>query len=100
MARTTLKLAGALSGVALIAIAQAAGDHDAAELFRHAGQSSEYFKHSYGYAVFPNVGKGGLVVGAAHGSGHVYANGVPLGKITLNQVSIGAQAGGQDYSEM
>jgi len=27
---------------------------------------------SAGYAVFPNVGKGGLIVGGAHGDGLVY----------------------------
>jgi hypothetical protein len=48
---------------------------DTAALFKNAGQSASFFHNSYGYAVFPTVGKGGFVVGAAHGSGHVYRHG-------------------------
>lgn len=50
-----------------------ADDYDATiKIFRDAGQSGAFFDKSYGYAVFPTVGKGGLIVGGAHGSGHVY----------------------------
>ena len=28
------------------------------DLFRHAGESAWFFQHCYGYAVFPNIGKG------------------------------------------
>ena len=31
-------------------------------------EMQEWFDTSYGYAVFPNVGKGGLGIGAAHGN--------------------------------
>jgi lipid-binding SYLF domain-containing protein len=60
----------------------------------------EYFDSSAGYAVFPNVGKGGLVVGGAHGKGVVYEKGTAVGKASLSQASIGAQAGGQNFSEV
>jgi lipid-binding SYLF domain-containing protein len=60
----------------------------------------KFFDHSAGYAVFPNVGKGGLVVGGAGGTGFVYEKGKVVGKTTLSQVTIGAQAGGQAYSEI
>jgi lipid-binding SYLF domain-containing protein len=73
---------------------------DTISLFRNAGESGEFFKHSHGYVVFPTVGKGGLVVGAAHGSGHVYEMGKFVGEAKLNQVSVGLQAGGQAYSEI
>ena len=33
---------------------------DTANLFRKAGQSAQFFKTAYGYAVFPTIGKGGL----------------------------------------
>ncbi len=69
-------------------------------LFENAGQSSAYFDNSYGYAVFPTIGKGGLVVGAAHGNGTVYAQDVRVGHVTMNQLSVGAQAGGEAYSEI
>jgi lipid-binding SYLF domain-containing protein len=69
-------------------------------LFKNAGQSASFFSKSYGYAVFPTIGKGGLVVGAAHGTGHVYAAGKYVGDTKMNQVSVGFQAGGQAYSEI
>ena len=73
---------------------------DTAALFRNAGQSASFFHNSYGYAVFPTVGKGGFVVGAAHGSGHVYRHGTYVGDTTVNQLSVGFQAGGQAYSQI
>lgn len=73
---------------------------DAANLFRHAGQSAAFFHNCYGYAVFPTIGKGGLVVGAAHGNGHVYEHGKYAGDTSMTQVSVGAQAGGQAYSQI
>ena len=35
---------------------------DTANLFRNAGQSADFFKTAYGYAVFPTIGKGGVGV--------------------------------------
>ncbi len=73
---------------------------DTTELFRNAGESADFFKHCYGYALFPTIGKGGLAIGGAYGSGHVYEKGVWIGDATLKQVSIGFQAGGQAYSQV
>jgi lipid-binding SYLF domain-containing protein len=73
---------------------------DTVSLFKNAGQSADYFGDSYGYAIFPTIGKGGLVVGAAHGSGHVYEQGHYIGNTKMTQLSVGAQAGGQAYSEI
>jgi lipid-binding SYLF domain-containing protein len=73
---------------------------DTVELFKNAGQSAAYFNDSYAYAVFPTIGKGGLVVGAAHGTGHVYEQGKYIGNASMTQVSVGAQAGGQAYSQI
>lgn len=61
---------------------------------------TRFFSHSVGYAVFPTVGKGGLCVGGAYGSGVLYAGGKPAGKATLTQVTVGFQLGGQAYSEV
>ena len=55
---------------------------------------------SYGYAVFPKVTKGALGIGGAGGKGIVYQNHVPTGESTLSQVTIGFQAGGQQYKEV
>lgn len=53
-----------------------------------------------GYAVFPTVGKGGLVVGGAFGRGVVYENGQMVGYAAIKQGTVGAQIGGQSYSEL
>ena len=73
---------------------------DTIAIFKNAGQSGTFFAKSYGYALFPNIGKGGLGVGAAHGSGRVYAKGKQIGDTTMNQVSVGLQAGGQAFSQI
>ena len=69
-------------------------------LFEHAGQSSNFFKTCYGYAVFPTVGKGGFVVGGAHGNGRAYVHGKYVGDTSVTQLSVGFQAGGQAYSQI
>jgi lipid-binding SYLF domain-containing protein len=53
-----------------------------------------------GYAIFPNVGKGGLVVGGAQGRGEVFQNGNFIGYAQLQQASVGLQAGGQTFREL
>lgn len=58
------------------------------------------FKDAYGYVIFPNVGKGALVVGGAGGKGIVYEKGMEIGKGKMIQVTVGAQAGGQSYREV
>jgi lipid-binding SYLF domain-containing protein len=68
------------------------------KLFQHAGESASYFKSSYGYAVFPTIGKAGLGIGGARGSGCVYQQGKQVGTATMTQVSFGWQAGAQGYS--
>ena len=61
---------------------------------------AKFFNNSYGYVIFPNVGKGGLGVGGAAGNGVVYEQGNMIGYAKLTQVSIGFQAGGQAYREV
>lgn len=73
---------------------------DAIKLFRSAGQSARFFNNSYGYALFPTIGKGGFVVGAAHGPGRVYVKGAHVGDASMTQLTVGAQIGGQAYSQM
>jgi lipid-binding SYLF domain-containing protein len=57
-------------------------------------------KKGHGYSLFPNVGKGGLVVGGAYGRGVVYEQGQHIGYSDLTQGSVGLQAGGQSFSEL
>lgn len=60
----------------------------------------EFFHRAVGYVVFPGAGKGGLGIGGAHGTGVLFEHGMPVGKVTMSQVTIGAQAGGQEFSEI
>jgi len=60
----------------------------------------KFFDASAGYAVFPTVTKGAMGVGAAHGDGEVIVHGAVIGTTSLTQVTIGAQLGGQQYSEI
>ena len=55
---------------------------------------------SAGYAVYPNVGAAGAIVGGAYGRGVVFEDGRPAGFTELNQGSVGATIGGQTYSQM
>ena len=61
---------------------------------------NKFFNGAQGYAVFPTVGKGGFGIGAARGRGLVYERGAVVGETILTQVTIGAQLGGQTYSEV
>jgi lipid-binding SYLF domain-containing protein len=73
---------------------------DTIAMFKKAGESAKFFDTSYGYAIFPTIGKAGLGVGAAHGDGRVYAQGKHVGDTSMTQVSVGLQAGGQAYSQI
>lgn len=61
---------------------------------------NRFFDESAGYAVFPTVGKGGIGLGGAYGSGVVFEGGSSIGSTSLTQVTIGLQLGGQAYSEI
>ncbi len=80
--------------------AHAADYRQTINMFKNASQSAEFFHNSYGYAVFPAVGEGSFIVGAAHGDGRVYAHGVRVGTTAVTQLSVGFQAGGEAYSEI
>ena len=59
-----------------------------------------YFDQAYGYAVLPTVGKGAFIAGVGYGRGWYFENGKPIGKVSITQLSAGAQIGGQAYSEV
>jgi lipid-binding SYLF domain-containing protein len=60
----------------------------------------QLFNSSYGYVIFPNVGKGAAIVGGAGGHGTVYEKGKSIGTATMVQATVGAQVGGQAYREV
>lgn len=55
---------------------------------------------SAGYAVFPSIGKGAVGIGGAYGKGVLYERGRAVGYCDLSQATIGAQLGGQSYTEI
>ena len=61
---------------------------------------TDFFKKSVGYAVRPRVGKGGFIIGGARGTGLVYEQGKLIGHVVMTQATVGAQIGGQSFSEL
>jgi lipid-binding SYLF domain-containing protein len=61
---------------------------------------NDLLKNSYGYAIFPSVGKGAAGIGASYGRGEVWANGKLVGYADMTQATIGASLGGQTYAEL
>jgi lipid-binding SYLF domain-containing protein len=98
----TIKGAWLVFATMLLAAAPALADKysDTISLFKNAGQSATFFSKSYGYAVFPTIGKAGLGIGGAHGDGRVYEKGKYVGDTSMSQLSIGFQAGGEGFSEI
>ena len=60
----------------------------------------EFLDKAHAYAIFPGVGKGGFIAGGAYGRGEVYEGGTMIGFADVSQATIGAQAGGQEFSEL
>jgi hypothetical protein len=78
-----------------------AGEYeDTIKVFTNAGESGDFFEKSYGYAIFPTIGKGGFGIGAAYGSGRVYQKSKYVGDTSMTQVTIGLQLGGQAFSQV
>ena len=68
-------------------------------MFKDAG-ASDMFSGSYGYALFPTIGKGGFVVGGAYGDGRVYEQGTYIGDTSMVQLTVGFQLGGTGFSQV
>jgi lipid-binding SYLF domain-containing protein len=74
-----------------------------ADLQRADTSMGTFFTNAAGCAIFPDVGKGGFIIGGARGSGLVFVKGgnmVPIGRTTMTQASVGAQIGGQTFDEV
>jgi lipid-binding SYLF domain-containing protein len=68
--------------------------------FREADpEMAAFFDQAHSYAIFPTVGKGGVGIGGAYGKGVLFHGGQAVGEVSLSQVTIGFQWGGQAYSE-
>lgn len=58
-----------------------------------------FFENAAGYAVFPSIGKGGVIVGGAYGKGLVIVDERVAGHTTMTQATVGLQLGAQKYSQ-
>jgi lipid-binding SYLF domain-containing protein len=108
MKRTAIALLGVVLGIMISGPVWAEEDADretkareTVAMFKKTDPTLKtFFNESAGYAVFPTVGKGGIIIGGAYGKGVVFAGGSAIGKTSLTQATIGAQLGGQAYSEI
>lgn len=71
-----------------------------ADFIKADGLIKNLFDNSYGYVIFPNVGKGAIGIGGAAGNGAVFQKGNHIGMAKMTQVSVGFQWGGQAYREV
>lgn len=71
------------------------------EFFKQYRSLDRFFENAYGYVVFPNVYKGGLILfGGGHGTGYVYEQSTLVGHSSITQLNFGPQLGGQSFSEI
>ena len=64
----------------------------ALENFRDQSATAPFFAESVAYALFPTIG--------AFGKGRAYRGGQYVGNVSMGQITIGFQLGGQAYSEI
>ncbi len=70
-----------------------------AEMLDKDPDMQRFFDSAVAYVIIPTVGKGGIGIGGARGKGLLYENGAITAEVTLTQLTIGFQWGGQAYSE-
>ncbi len=100
---SAMAITTAWAGQKSVADEQAEVDKDyqnTVKIFEGAGESGNFFANSYGYALFPTIGKAGLIIGGAHGKGRVYEQGEHVGNTSVTQGSIGLQIGAQAFSQI
>jgi len=113
LAKMTTSLALAVAGCAMIAgcatapstkaekqSLQQQADATLSEMIARDPALRDVTRNALAYAVFPSIGKGGVLVGGAYGKGILYEGGVPTGFVSVEQASIGAQLGGQSFAEL
>lgn len=88
-------------GASFVAVAAEVEDYSSTiNVFKESPAVTKFFKNSYGYAVFPTIGKAGFVVGGSYGKGQVYRDGKVTGKTSVMEGSIGFQLGGEAFSQI
>ena len=77
----------------------AGSDQAKAAMLEKDPSMQRFFDSAAGWVIIPTVGKGGIGIGGARGKGLLYENDAPAAIVTLTQLTIGFQWGGQAYSE-
>ncbi len=70
-----------------------------AEMLENDPDMQRFFDSAVAWVIIPTVGKGGIGIGGARGKGLLYEGDAPSAEVTLTQLTIGFQWGGQAYSE-
>jgi lipid-binding SYLF domain-containing protein len=112
------KIGSLLAIIALVSLVTSGGcstapksEGDATKLAANAKASLEGYKakdpslqalldKSVGYAIFPDIGKAGWIVGGSYGRGEVFEAGNKIGYADIKEVSAGFQWGAQNFSEL
>lgn len=92
-----LKVAIVLLTIFFGTTARADSFQETIDIFKAAGESASFFDRSYAWAVFPSVGRAGIGVGGARGTGRVFVGGEHVGDSTMTQLTVGLQLGAQGY---
>lgn len=88
-------------GASAVAVAAEAEDYSSTiNVFRESPAVAKFFENSYGYAVFPTIGKAGYIIGGSYGKGQVYRDGKVTGTSKVIEGSIGFQIGAEAFSEI
>ncbi len=96
-----LLIVALIFGMSTFAVAAPAENYSSTiKVFQHSPALAKFFKNSYGYAVFPTIGKAGYVIGGSYGKGQVYRHNKVTGKSTVIEGSIGFQLGAEAFSEI
>ena len=77
----------------------AKADEAKAELLVTDPSMQRFFDSAVGWVIIPTVGKGAVGIGGARGTGLLYEAGEPTHEVTMSQLTVGFQWGGQAYSE-
>jgi lipid-binding SYLF domain-containing protein len=87
--------------ISTVAVAAEVKDYSKTiNVFKDSPVVKTFFDNSYGYAVFPMIGKAGFVIGGSYGEGQIYRDDKVTGKSSVIEGSIGFQLGGKAFSEI
>jgi lipid-binding SYLF domain-containing protein len=92
-----MKLVFVLAAICMGPTAQADAFQETIDIFKDAGESASFFDRSYAWVVFPTVGRAGVGIGGARGTGRVFVGGEHVGDSTMTQLTVGLQLGAQGY---